>query len=397
MTYLHEIATRLIQADTESHRSAVAALEALADDLERFGFRTELQRYPGEAAPQANLVAWAGPPEPGGLALSGHVDVVPFADQPGWSRDPLALQLEGDRAYGRGTSDMKGFLAQAMDAARRLDPASLQRPLVFLFTAEEEIGCLGAGRLAPALSSLLAPLPLPAWAWIGEPTSGRVFHAHKGIVAFSVEVRGEGGHSSVPEAGSNAIAAAAQVVAAIGAIQAELRERPRAELASLYPEAPYTTLNFGTIRGGSATNMIAEACTLRLSYRPLPDEAPLALYERIRARLGELDPRDWASPGRPARVELGPARVAPGLLARQGTPLEAELVRAYGHPGSAGAPYCTDGGRLAEAGLEVLICGPGDLAQAHQPDESVDRHALESGPERILRVVRALCGGRERP
>jgi len=321
---------------------------------------------------------------------------VPFADQPGWTREPLELRFEGDRAYGRGTSDMKGFLAQAMEAARRLDPASLARPVSLLFTAEEEIGCLGAGRLAPALPALLAPLPPPARAWIGEPTSGRVFHAHKGIVAFAVQVRGEGGHSSVPEAGTNAIAVAAQVVAAVGAIQAELREAPRPDFATLYPEAPYTTLNFGTIRGGSAANMIAEACELRLSYRPLPDEEPLALYERIRARLAELDPRDWASPGRRPAVEVGAPRVAPGLLAPRGTALEAELVGAYGHPGSAGAPYCTDGGRLAEAGLEVLICGPGDLAQAHQPDESVDRHALESGPDRILQVVRALCGGRER-
>jgi acetylornithine deacetylase len=392
MPYLEEIASRLVAADTVSHLSCVPVLEALADDLDRFGFRVELQRYAGESAPQANLLAVAGPPEPGGLALSGHVDVVPFADQPGWTRDPLRLESQGDRVFGRGTSDMKIFLAQAMEAARRLAGVPLERPLALLFTAEEEIGCLGSAQLVPALPDLLADVPTPARVWIGEPTSGRVFRAHKGIVAFSVTVRGEGGHSSVPEAGVNAIAVAAQVVVAIGEIQAALRAHPRAAFARLYPEAPYTTVNLGTIRGGTASNIIAESCELLLSYRPLPDEEPLALYRRIRERLEEGTFRDWASPGRRARVDIGTPRQAPGLLCPSGTSLGAALCAQLGVQEGGGAPYCTDGGRFAEAGMEVLICGPGELEQAHQPDESASRTAFEAGPEHLLGVIRALCG-----
>lgn len=396
MTYLHDVAARLVAADTVSHKSCVAALEALADDLERFGFRCALHRYARGGVAQANLVAVAGPAVPGGLALSGHVDVVPFADQPGWTRDPLRLGIDDARVHGRGTSDMKGFLAQCMDAARRLDPASLERPLVLIFTAEEEVGCRGAGELAPALAGLLGDCPLPTLCWIGEPTGGRVHHAHKGVVAFDVTVRGQGGHSSRPEAGVNAIAVAARALAVVGAVQAERRERPRAEFLALYPDAPYTSANFGEIRGGTAPNMIAETCTFSVCYRPLPDEDPLGFYEEVRQRLAAGDLRDWGSPERPAAIALGEPTVAPGLLSRRGTPLEAALFDRLGVAESGGLSLCTDGGQLARLGVDSLICGPGEIDQAHQPDESLPRAAFERGADDVLAVVGRLCGGTPR-
>ncbi len=396
MSYLHDVATRLVAADTVSRHSAVAALEELAGELEGFGFRVALQRYAGRFAPQANLVAVAGPPVVEGLVLSGHVDVVPFVEQPGWTRDPLRLELGDSRVYGRGTSDMKGFLAQCMDAARRLDPGTLERPLVLLFTAEEEIGCRGAGALVDALPGLLGEVPVPRVAWIGEPTSDRVFHAHKGVAHFSVEVRGVGGHSSVPEAGVNAIAAAGAVIEALGALQRELRAAPREDLRPLFPEAPFATLNLGTVSGGTALNMIAERCVLDVSYRPLPDEDPADLHARVCRRLEALEARDPASPGRRAEVRVGPLEAAPGLWARRGTPLEATLREILDQKEEGGAPFCTDGGHFARAGIDALVCGPGDLGEAHQPDESLDRAAFERGSGRILRVVQRLCGGRPR-
>lgn len=391
MKRLQELASRLIEADTVSTRGNAAVMEDLAGRLEGAGFRARLQRWGEAGHAKANLVAVAGPPEPDGLILSGHLDVVPFADQPGWTRDPLRLSFEGERVYGRGTSDMKVFLAQCVDAACALDVASLRRPLVLLFTSDEEIGCLGAARLAPELDALLGEVPRPALAWIGEPSSWQVFHTHKGIVAFGVTVHGRGGHSSVPSAGVNAIAVAARALASVGELQAELRQRPRAEFAALFPEAPYTTLNFGTIHGGTASNMIAERCTFTVSYRPLPDEDPLAVYREARARILERSHRDWGSEA-PAELEVSEPLVAPGMLSPTGTVLERALcdrLRA-GAPG--GAPFCTDGGRFAAAGIASLICGPGDLEQAHQPDESVSRAAFESGTEHVLRVVERMCG-----
>ena len=226
--YLFDLAERLVASDTVSQRSNEPLADLLADELDHLGFAVARQVAEVDGVRKVNLVAWLGPPEPGGLILSGHLDVVPFEGQLGWTREPLRLTAEGERLYGRGTSDMKGFVAQCLAAARRLAPGSLARPLVFVFTCDEEIGCLGAERLAPALASLLGQLPLPRLCWIGEPTGWRVLHAHKGIVQFDVLARGRGGHSSVPEAGVNAIALAARAVHAIGELQAAQRAEPDA-------------------------------------------------------------------------------------------------------------------------------------------------------------------------
>jgi acetylornithine deacetylase len=389
---LKEILTELVAADSVSARSNLALAAYTAELCEAAGARAQLQTWEAEGQRKANVVAVLGPEVPGGLILSGHLDVVPFLDQPGWVRDPLRLEDAGDRLYGRGTSDMKGFVAQCLAALPELAAQRLERPLVLLFTADEEIGCLGGARLTAELAALLGRCPAPRLAWIGEPTSWRVFHAHKGIVAFTVRVLGRGGHSSVSEAGANAIAGGAEVVARLGALQAERRARPSARFARLFPEAPYTTLNVGTIRGGSASNMIAESCSVAVSYRPLPDEDPLALYEEARARLLGAPLRD---PGSEVALdlEIGPALLAPGVLSARGTPLERALCGRLGASEVGGAPYCTDAGRFAAAGIDSLICGPGDLGEAHQPNESVGRRALDEGMDHLRAVVARLCTG----
>jgi acetylornithine deacetylase len=390
MDLLHDMAARLVATDTVSSRGNAALMGELGDRLDAAGFRVRLQTWGEGPHAKANLVAVAGPPERDGLVVSGHLDVVPFADQPGWTRDPLCLAFEGDRVYGRGTSDMKVFLAQCVDAAARLDLAALRRPVVFVFTADEEIGCLGSARLVPELDALLGGVPKPALAWIGEPTSWRVLHAHKGVAAFAVAVRGRGGHSSVPTAGVNAIAVAAQALAVVGELQAELRKRSRSEFAAIFPDAPYTTLNFGTVQGGTAANVIAEQCTFTVSYRPLPDEDPTWVQREVKQRLSERALRDWGSEVE-AENTVSAALVAPGMLSPRGTALERALDERLAGGAAGGAPFCTDGGRFAAAGIASLICGPGDLDQAHQPDESVSRTAFESGSEHIVRVIERLC------
>jgi acetylornithine deacetylase len=394
--YLHDVAARLIACDTVSHRTNEPATQLLADELDRLGFAVALQATGASGERKVNLVARLGPPEPDGLILSGHLDVVPFEGQPGWTRDPLALGAEGDRLYGRGTCDMKGFIAQCLAAARRIEPASLERPLVFVFTCDEEIGCLGAERLAPALASLLGEVPMPRLCWIGEPTDWRIAYAHKGIVQLDLVAHGRGGHSSVPEAGVNAIALAARAIAEIGAIQEAERTRADERWRATFPDAPYATFNFGTIAGGTAANVIAEACRLRISYRPLPDGDPLAPHARIAARLAALEPRDFGSPDLRGAFELLPPRVVPGLASPRGTELEKTLRAVIGDHEPGGAPFCTDGGRLAAAGIASLICGPGELSQAHQPDESLPRAAFERGPDLVLDVLHRMLGARRR-
>ncbi len=219
---LLELTRRLIACDTTSALTNLPAIDLLADWLDSRGFRTRRQSWESAGVAKANLVAFAGPPVPGGLIVSGHTDTVPWQEQPGWDRDALVLEVNDERVYGRGSSDMKVFLAQAAIAASEVGVARLVRPLVLAFSADEEVGCLGAERLAPALAELLGELPLPTLCWIGEPTSWEIHHAHKSFAAFDVRVRGRGGHSGLPQLGVNAIGAAAAVLG---------RDRPLSERA----------------------------------------------------------------------------------------------------------------------------------------------------------------------
>ena len=389
--YLNDVASRLIACNTVSDRSNVPAMQYLAGELEAHGFRVTLQRYDRSGVAKANLIACTGPRAPDGLIVSGHVDTVPFEGQPGWRRDPLRLEFDGERVYGRGASDMKVFVAQCVDAAARLDRGRLTRPLVFLFTADEEVGFLGAERLTPVLAELLEEIPLPRQAWIGEPTGYEVFHTHKGVGLVTITVRGRGGHSGLPEQGANAIAIAGRVIETIGRYQEEVRSRPSPAFASVFPEAPYTTLNFGTIRGGTAVNMIAEECSIAVSYRALPDQDPLGPYREIVERVRAIEPRDYGSDHR-ATIEVGEPFAAPPLLSPRGTPLEAALFAVLGRRDSRGALFGADGCRFASAGIASLLCGPGDYAEAHQPNESIGRDAFERGTGVILSVVERLCG-----
>ena len=389
--YLYEVASRLVAFDTVSSRSDRDVMEYIARELAPLGFKTALQPVELFGVSQANLVAWLGPPRADGLIISGHVDTVPFDGQPGWEREPLKLEPAGDRIYGRGTTDMKGFIAQCLDAVRTLDSSRLKRPLVFVFTASEEVGCLGAHSVAPALKQILGDTPVPRLAWIGEPTSWQVSHAHKSIVSFAVTVRGIGGHSGAPAMGVNAIAVMARVVDTIGRYQQELAARRPAEYAAIFPDAPCDVLNFGTVRGGIALNMIAEECRLFISYRTLPDADPLDVYREIGRRLGALDGHDYAGREHRASIETALLNVVPSLDSPRGTALEAALFDVTGASTSGGALYATDGGWFTGAGITSLICGPGDLEQAHQPNEHIRRDAFERGPAMIRKVVERLC------
>jgi acetylornithine deacetylase len=388
---LLELTRRLIACDTTSALSNLPAIDLLADWLDSRGFQTRRQRWMSAGVAKANLVAFAGPPVPGGLIISGHTDTVPWREQPGWDRDALVLEVDDDRVYGRGSSDMKVFLAQAAIAARDVGVARLARPLVLAFSADEEVGCLGAERLAPALAELLGELPLPTLCWIGEPTSWEVYHAHKSFAAFDVRIRGRGGHSGLPELGVNAIGAAAAVLAEIGRYQSELAGRPSPEFAAIFPQAPNTTVNFGTIRGGSAANVIADECVLRVSARTLPAVDPLEAYREIGRRLSVLDARDPASPRRRAEVSLGEPIVVPAMQTPRGTALEHALCKRLDKRDVTGALLGADGCRFQTVGVQSLLCGPGDFGEAHQPNESISRRAFEEGVAVIRSIIEQLC------
>jgi acetylornithine deacetylase len=387
--YLYEVLERLVAFDTVSSKSDAPAMEFLAERLGSHGFNIDLHRIDIAGTPQLNLVAWAGPPRPDGLTISGHLDTVPYAGQPGWNRDPLKLGVDGERVWGRGTTDMKGFLAECVAAAAALDVRALKRPLVFIFTSNEEVGCLGAESVCGALGSILGKFPAPRLVWIGEPTSWQVQHAHKSIVLFDVTVRGLGGHSGAPDQGVNAIAVAGRALEAIGDLQAE-RRTPSDKFMRIFPDAPYDVLNVGTIAGGIAPNIIAEQCRFTITYRSLPDAEPLEIYREIQRRLAALDSHDYASHNHRAAIEVGPPMVVPPLFSPRDTELERALLEVTGTREVSGALFATDGGWFARAGMVPLICGPGDFEQAHKPNENIGRAALESGTEKILKVIARL-------
>jgi acetylornithine deacetylase len=390
-TYLYEILDRLIAFDTVSSHSILPAIEYLADRMAGHGLKTAVHRIDVLGMPQANLIAWMGPPRPDGLIITGHLDTVPVEGQPGWERDPLKMEVADDRIFGRGTSDMKGFLAQCAEVARTLEQTRLKRPVVFVFTADEEVGMLGARELAPALQGILRDLPQPGLAWIGEPTSYSVLHAHKSICTFEVRVRGRGGHSGAPDQGVNAIAVMGKVIEALGRLQAERRAIANFEFADVFPESPYDVMNLGTIRGGLATNVIAEQCLLRASYRSLPKTDPLALYEEVKRRLDAIDPHDYASDNFAAAIEVELLLAAPPMWSNRGSKLEQVLFDVTGNNSARGAQFATDGAWFSGAGIQCLICGPGDYEQAHQPNEFIRRDAFERGPAIITRVIEQMC------
>jgi acetylornithine deacetylase len=390
--HLYDTIRRLIALDTVSANSNLEAAQFLADRLDGAGFKTTFHEIVIAGVKHANLIAWAGPPVRDGLMLSGHIDTVPFEGQPGWTRDALKADLEGDRLYGRGASDMKGFIAQCIDAAMKLDRKTLRRPVVFLFTADEEVGCRGAELVGPEMTRLLGELPMPRLCWIGEPTSYGICHTHKSIGSFEIKVNGRGGHSGAPAEGVNAIAVMGKVMEVIGKLQRERASSRNPAFAEAFPESPYDVLNLGTISGGIALNMIAEECRLRISYRSLPDVDPRELHREIERRVAEIDPRDFSGGSHRASITVGRVQIVPPLLSERGTALERALAEATGAKTSRGALYGTDGGHLALSGITSLICGPGDLDQAHQPNESIRRDAFERGPEMILRVIDRMCG-----
>ncbi len=246
--------------------------------------------------------------------------------------------------------------------------------------------------VGPQLAGLLGDLPMPGLCWIGEPTSYGICHTHKSIGSFELKVQGRGGHSGAPAEGVNAIAVMGKVMAVIGKLQQERASSRSAAFAEAFPESPYDVLNFGTISGGIALNMIAEECRLRISYRSLPDVDPRELHREIEARMSAIDTRDWSGGAHRASIKVGRPQIVPPLLSSRGTALEHALAEATGAKTSRGALYGTDGGHLALSGITSLICGPGDLDQAHQPNESIRRDAFERGPDLILRVIDRMCG-----
>lgn len=377
MTDVVELLRELVAIDSVSSRSNVPIAAVLEARLVALGFET--RRYPyldPAGVEKVNLVALAGPaadpPGAGGLCFVGHTDVVPH--DPAW-KEALVVQEREGKLFGRGTADTKGFIAAVLAAFARIDRSRLSRPLVALFTADEEVGCVGAKRLVGE-----APVR-PAHAIVGEPTGLTPVRAHKGYWLGEVEVVGAEGHSAHPEVGRSAIFDAARLLGRIEAVAEELR----ADTDPTYAP-PFTTLNVGTIAGGKAPNVIPGSCRFPVEWRPLPRQDGEEVPRRIRAELARLRATD---PRFEARFEV--VRRDDGVE----TPPDAEIVRfleAETGRRATTIPFGTELPHVTALGARGCVCGPGDIREAHRTGEFVPRAELERAVELYVRAIETFCG-----
>jgi acetylornithine deacetylase len=366
----HAILTKLVGFPTVSAESNLPLIDYVEELLAGQGYRTE-RRYNGDGG-KANLLACIGPQVAGGIALAGHTDVVPVSGQ-SWNTDPFRLVEQDGHFVGRGTSDMKGFIALALAAARSVNPRKMTRPLHLFFTYDEEVGCHGA----KALQEELAGLPdKPRFALIGEPTGMQIVTAHKGIQNNAMRIRGKPAHSSRPDLGASAIEFAARFIAGIA------QTLPQDSDPDFYP--PTATFNVGTIRGGEAVNIIPESCELGWEYRHLPSQDAAGIHRQLMQLAEDLRAK---MPG--IALETRVLASVPGLEAGANRDIAAELERLLQPPEPAvtTVPFVTEGGLFQQAGIPTVVCGPGLLEQAHQPNERVSVKAMNAYGDFLLRLV----------
>lgn len=376
-----EMLRRLVGFDTVSHNSNLALIDYVREYLAGHGIASHLVHDASKT--KANLYATIGPNAEGGVVLSGHSDVVPVDGQP-WTASPFALVERDGLLYGRGTSDMKGFIAAALALVPEFKRRSLKRPIHICISHDEEVGCIGIPSLVEQLGR---DLPQPAIAIVGEPTSMRVATAHKGINALTTVITGRDGHSSRPSAGANAILFMGRVLGELERFADHLRQQgDKAAVPGVEFDPPWTTLSVGTVHGGTAINIIARECRIDWEFRPLPgvDAAQVvrefeAAVVPIRAAIKAAAPEgDLAT-----RLVLG----SPALKPEPNGIAEALALRLTGSNRAIAVSYGTEAGHFQQHGISTVVCGPGDIAQAHKPDEFIAPTQLGACEAFLMRLA----------
>ncbi|WOQ18342.1 acetylornithine deacetylase [Raineyella sp. W15-4] len=362
---------RLLSRDTTSRLSNLPVAELIAEECRTLGIAVHL--CPDATGRKANLVATlpaADGTTSGGIALSGHMDTVPVDGQD-WSSDPFRPEVRDGRLHARGAADMKGFLALVTAALPRFAAARLAEPVHLVFTFDEELAGRGGRQMVDDLAALEVR---PRACIVGEPTSMRVITGHKSVTIARVDVRGRHAHSSLPAAGCNAVEYAARICTAFRAITDGWRdEGPYDEDYAV----PWSTGGVMTIEGGTARNIVPERCTVVLEFRTVPAVDPGDVIALLREQAAELTRQMQAEqPG--TGIEVVVEDLVPTLATAQDSPATRAAIAYGGIPSDEHVTYGTDGGAFHAAGIETVICGPGDIAQAHGVDEYVEISQLEA-------------------
>ncbi|UQP02018.1 acetylornithine deacetylase [Burkholderia multivorans] len=375
---------QLVSMDTTSRVPNLGLIETVRDALAAKGIASTITRDAREG--WANLFATVPAHDGstnGGIVLSGHTDVVPVDGQQ-WDSDPFAPEVRDDRLYGRGTCDMKGFIGTALALLPEMQATKLAKPIHFALSYDEEIGCAGAPLM---IADLVKRGVQPSGCIVGEPTSMRPIIAHKGINAYRCCVRGHAAHSSLTPKGLNAIEYAARLICRIR----DIADRFRAEgpFDTLY-DVPFTTAQTSTIQGGNAINTVPAECRFDFEFRNLPTLDPEQIFARIEAYANETLLPQMRREHPNAAIEFSKIAAAPGLDATEQAAIT-QLVRALtADQDKRKVAYGTEAGLFERAGIPSVVCGPGNIEQAHKPNEYVELAQLAACEQFLRKFIRSM-------
>jgi acetylornithine deacetylase len=373
-----ELLTRLVAFDTTSRNSNLELIGWVRDYLDGHGVASALVH--DESGAKANLLASIGPDDRPGIVLSGHTDVVPVDGQV-WTVDPFRPVLREGRLYGRGTTDMKGFIACVLAAVPAMCAARLRHPFHLALSYDEEVGCKGVPRLLARLGELLPLRPMGCI--VGEPTGMGLVDGHKGKAACNCTVRGRAGHSALTHEAVNAVAYAGRLVAWIDRLGRQLAdEGPFA--TGFVP--PHSTTSLGRIEGGGQINIVPDLCRFQLEFRSIPGMDPRTYVDRARRYAYDVLVPEMRQTAPEASIELEEFMAYPGLV-----PCSGELARLMRELTGDAEPkkvsYGTEAGLFAAAGIPALVCGPGHMSVAHKPDEHIELSQLAACDRMLERLV----------
>ena len=382
--------TRLIAFDTVSRHSNLALIEEVKAYCEQLGLTVDLTF--NDAKNKANLFVTVPAGKNAdevnhGLVLSGHTDVVPVDGQD-WTSEPFIATIRGDKLYGRGACDMKGFIACALtllpQAVNLSNAGKLRRPLHLALSFDEEVGCLGAPLI---LADLKARGITPDYCIVGEPTNMAMVVAHKGIAVYRCRVHGKSVHSSLTATGVNAISYASRLIGYVDELAEEISHR--SDNDALF-DVPYSTLSVGTIKGGTATNIVPNLCEFTFDYRNLPHMTQDDILTPIQAKVAELNGQMQARSA-DTGIELLQEESVPAMTDSDSAELQALIAALTGDDTRHKVAYATEGGQFTNSGIPTIICGPGSIEQAHKADEYVELIEIERCDEFLQKLLNSCA------
>ena len=375
---------KLLSFDTTSANANSEMIKWVETELLSFGASVKI--IPNVDESKANLFATLGPQDIGGVMLSGHTDVVPVTGQ-AWTVPAFSMTQRDGKIFGRGTADMKGFIAAMMNAAKSASTQTLKTPLHLALSYDEEIGCIGVRSMIDMLSN--APIR-PQMCIVGEPTGLAVATGHKGKIAARAKCTGRAGHSALAPFAVNALYLANEFITELRKVQDVLR---LGVVQDLDYDVPYTTLHVGRIAGGGALNIVPHSCELDFEIRNLAQDNPAEILEKLRqaADLIALSARNVASE---ANIEIEVFNTYPGLDTPSSAPVVGFVKSLMGANGTIKVAYGTEGGLFDQSlGVPTVVCGPGEMAQGHKPDEFITEAQLAACDTMLVNLLHRLVAG----